>query len=91
MSMQVVGILARVDVLTRSQVLTRLNGISGVSTFAVDDEQRVGIVIEGESIDDAHQILTEQVAKVDGVLGTWPVYSHMDSESAPSESGLSCR
>ncbi len=85
--MALLGVLARLDSLDRVQIVDRLRRIEGVSTFSVEDDNRVGILIERGSVAQAHQTLTVDVAGVDGILGTWPVFSDCDPEPAQSVDG----
>jgi len=83
--MTVLGVLARVSTDDRQQAVDVLEQLPGVSTFSVGEEERVGILIESEDVDNAHRTLKESVARVPGVLGTWPVFSHFGDEPLPLE------
>lgn len=76
--MALLGVLARVEVADRSQATRQLEQIDGVSTFSVDEQERIGILIEASSVNSAHELLTTEVNCVSGVLGTWPVFSHFE-------------
>jgi len=87
--MATLGILARVNVPDREAVLGAIDRLDGVSSFSVEEEERVGILIEATTTERAHAVLTEQVDLLPGILATWPVFSHFDSEeAASSESGI---
>jgi len=79
----VLGVLARVDVRERRRILGALEELDGVSTFSVDEEERIGILIEAGSLDGARTTLSAEVEKVHGILGTWPVFAHAEPESDP--------
>lgn len=85
--MALLGVLARLDPVDRTQVVDRLALIEGVKTFSVEDDNRVGILIERASMEQAHQALTVDVAGVGGILGTWPVFSDCEPEPAQSPGG----
>ena len=76
--MALLGVLARVEVADRLQTTQQLEQIDGVSTFSVDEEERMGILIEASSVNSAHELLTTEVNRMSGILGTWPVFSHFD-------------
>ena len=78
--MALLGVLARVESVERGTVEERLSQYDGVSTFSVDEPGRIGILIERDTIDEAQRALTQDVAQAPGVLGTWPVFSHFESE-----------
>ena len=83
--MAVVGAYARIDVSDPQAVRTRLAALSGVTLFDLGDPGKVGVLIEADSIDDAHRTLCAEVEKVEGVWGVWPVYAHMEPESADAD------
>jgi hypothetical protein len=82
--MALLGVLARLDPFDRAQIVDRLEQIEGVSTFSVDDDNRVGILIQRSCVEQAHRALTIDVAGVRGILGAWPVFSDCDPEPAQS-------
>ena len=85
--MAVLGILARIDINSRERIEGLIAKIDGVSTFSVEEEQRLGILVEATSVEAARVTLTEQVDRLPGVLGTWPVFMHAESDFAdPAES-----
>lgn len=86
--MAVLGVLARVDVPQRERIVDALASLDGVSTFSVDEEERIGILIETTSLDEAHATLTGEVDKVEGVLATWPVFAHAEADSDPGRTVL---
>ncbi len=74
----VVGALARVDQDCRQAVCDRIDALEGLSTFAVEDPLKVGVLIEAKSLDQAHIRFTDQLSAIDGVLGAWPVSVESD-------------
>ena len=78
--MAVVGALLRVRVADRRQVVRQLERIQGVSTFSVEEQERVGVVMEGSSLGELHAILTTEVAMTPGVLGAWPAFAHCEPD-----------
>jgi hypothetical protein len=78
--MAVLGVLARIDAVNRSRTRRQLDRLPGVTTFSVEDDQRLGMVIERDTIEQAYEVLTNEIGGVPGVLGTWPVYSHYGSD-----------
>ena len=46
--------------------------------FTVDQAERIGLLIECQSVDEAHAVLKEHVEQVPGILGAWPVFSHFE-------------
>ena len=77
--MVTLGVLARVHVPVRQQTLSELEQLDGVSSFSVEEPQRVGLLIERPTLELAHATLIDQVEKVPGVLGAWPVFSHFET------------
>jgi len=53
-----------------------------VSTFPVEEDERLGILVEASTVNRAHEVLTTEVDRVPGILGTWPVFSHFESDSS---------
>ena len=80
--MVILGVLARVDVGERDQICSRLAQLPGVSTFSVGETLRVGILVERATIEDAHVVLSSEVEQIPGVLGVWPVFSHVEMPSS---------
>ncbi len=76
--MALVGVLARVDRDQRQAVWKDLESDAGLTPFRIEDENRMGILIEAPTLDGAHVILKERINPVPGVLGTWPVYMYSD-------------
>ncbi|MBZ0172891.1 MAG: hypothetical protein K8E66_10955 [Phycisphaerales bacterium] len=79
--MAIVGAFARVASERFDRAVSDLEAIEGVSTFALDDPDKVGLLVETPSMDDAHGILTTQIPAVIGVLGAWPVYANTEDET----------
>ncbi len=83
-SFVVLGVLTRVDRRSRDAVEQHLTSRPGVSVFAVDDPDQMGILIEEECLQAAEETLREWVLTSPGVLGAWPVFLHEEpNEGAP--------
>ncbi len=74
--MALIGVLARVDVARRTEVSDELARLSGVSLFSVDEDERIGILVQRDSLDEVHAALKDEVERIPGVLGAWPVYTY---------------
>ena len=83
--MAIVGAYARIDLADPQAVRCRLAEVSGVTLFDLDEPGKVGLVLEADSLDDAHTTLRAGIEKVDGVLGVWPVYADTESDLANTE------
>ncbi len=79
----VVGVLARIEVSEGEHVRRRLARLEGVETFELQEPEKLGILIEAQSVDLAHRKLLDEVEKVEGVLGVWPVSLETDYTEAP--------
>jgi len=78
--MALVGVLVSVHPQDAGDVTTRLEAISGVSTFSVDVEGRIGVMIDADTIDTAHALLTREVSPTTGVLTAWPVHVELEPD-----------
>ena len=78
--MPIVGAFARVETDDPNVVRRRLSDLEGIETFELDEPGKVGLIIEGDDLDEVHAILTRRVRSVTGVLGAWPVSVHLDEE-----------
>jgi len=89
MCVATVGILARIDLDHRADVLHDLNELAGVETFEAGERGQLGILVEAASIDDAPARITNDIEAIPGVLCAWPVYVHLDDdeEVEPDEGG----
>ncbi len=72
--MIVVGAYVRVDPADAEATRERLDALAGVETFGLDDPYRVGILIEAERLDAAHELIEQVIPAVEGVLGVWPIF-----------------
>ncbi len=84
--MAIAGVLARVETEHKAAICAALELLDGVTTFDVEpkeeeDGSQVGVLVEGENINDIHGKVMGQVRQTEGVLCAWPVY--MDFESDP--------
>ena len=84
--MAIVGALARIDVRSAGDVLRALAGLEGVSPLDVDQPEKIGVLIEAETLDDAYETLRTRIEGTEGVLGAWPVYVHLEDEAEPASS-----
>lgn len=78
--MAIVGAFARVDSDHTSACRDELDLLSGVSTFDLDDPDKVGILIEADSLNEAHGTITTTIRSTPGVMGVWPVYVNTEDE-----------
>jgi nitrate reductase NapAB chaperone NapD len=77
----VLGAYARIDPGSRESVRDRLHDLKGVTLFDLDDPGKVGLVIEADDLEKAHQLLTHTVGRTPDVLGVWPVSLELDNAS----------
>ena len=78
--MAIVGAFARVDTEYTAVCREELDQLGGVSTFDLDDPDKVGILIEADTLDDAHATITKTIRTATGVMGVWPVYVNTEDE-----------
>ena len=78
--MAVVGAYARIDLAEEALVPGRLEALEGVSTFSLEEPGKIGVLVEAESLDEAHARLADEIEKLDGILGVFPVYAHAEPE-----------
>ncbi len=79
--MAIVGAFARVDQTQTAQCRGALEELDGVSTFDLDDEDKVGVLVEAPTLDDAHELITGRIRSAPGVLGVWPVFVNTEDET----------
>jgi len=79
--MTILSAVARVE---DPRVRKTLSALAGVEALSTGDPRRVAVLVESGDLDEAHHILTEVVARAEGVLAVWPVYMN-DEEYAISE------
>jgi len=82
--MAIVGAFARVEADQAAACRDELDSLEGVSTFDLDDRNKVGVLIEADSLNEAHALITESVRLTPGVLGVWPVYVNTEDEEVHS-------
>ena len=81
--MAILGVLARIDVPQRDRIVGELDKLDGITPFALEDQQhRLGILVEGPTLAAAREMLGTQIEPMAGILGTWPVFSHFESDTA---------
>ena len=85
--MAIVGVLARIDTTLGDEVRRDLSSLPGVTPFDLDVPEKLGLVIEGDSVEAVHEMLHSQIETTDGVLGVWPVYVHLESASEEIDAG----
>ncbi len=78
--MAVVGAYAHIDPSQGAELPARLGAIEGVSTFALGDPGKIGLLIEAESLERAHGLLRGEIPKTEGIRGVFPVYAHAEPE-----------
>ncbi len=78
--MAIVGAFARVDLDHATACRDALDELGGVSTFGIDDSDKLGILVEAKSLNDAHHTITKTIRSTPGVLGVWPVYVNTEDE-----------
>jgi len=74
--MTVVGALVRVEESQHDAAWQTLARLPGVTPFALDDATRLGLVIETASLDEAYQLLKDEIPQAPGVLSVYPAYAH---------------
>ena len=88
--MAIIGAFARVDLSDPQAVRERLSALAGVSLFDLGEPGKVGMVIEGDDLDGAYENLRAAGEDVEGVLGVWPVYAHMEPDLSDTEQQTPC-
>lgn len=78
----VVGILMRVEQTEREAVATNLERLTGVTTFEVGDEFKLGALIESATLEAAKDLFENQIEASPGVLAAWPIFIH-EEEGLP--------
>ncbi len=76
----VVGAFARIRPSSHAQVKRELDAREGITTFDLETEDKLGLVVEADSLDSAHARITKDVRGTAGVLGVWPVSVEVDSD-----------
>lgn len=83
--MAIVGAFARVDSSLTDACKGELNELPGVSTFELDDPHKVGILVESETLNEAHNAISTTIRSATGVMGVWPVYINTEDEQEQYE------
>jgi len=76
--MVIAGVLVKTEIGRGEEVLEKLKGMEGVTTYGLHGEINVATVVEGETAQEARRI-TEEMGKLDGVLGAFPVYINFEA------------
>ena len=79
--MAIVGAFARVDLEHAGVCRVALDDFEGVSTFDLDDKDKLGILVEANTLDAAHELITGPIRSAPGVLGVWPVFVNTEDET----------
>lgn len=79
--MATVGAYIRFDGQHEATVRRELSKMTGVELFELDQPGMLGLIVEADSIDAAHAVLTRDVRAVDGVTGAFPIYVNIEDES----------
>ena len=91
MNTTTVGVLARIEMDRRDEICKQLSDIKRVETFDAGSREQIGVLVEADSVDEAHQTITQKIAKTDGVLCAWPVYVNFDDEDdSDDDEGRAC-
>ncbi len=80
--MALLGVLARVQESEYDAMFARLEQVDGVTPFGIGETMRVGILVEAESLSLSHALLTQQIETMPGILGAWPVFSHVGTDQS---------
>ncbi len=78
--MAIVSAFARIKSDIGSECRGFLDSLQGVSTFEINEPDKLGLLIETESLDAAHSMITKDIRTTPGVLGVWPVYVNTEDE-----------
>jgi len=78
--MAIVGAFARVETESSNSCQSALEKIEGVSTFDIEDADKLGVLVEAKSLNEAHDTITTTIRSIPGVLGVWPVYVNTEDE-----------
>jgi|Deesub1362A_J573_1020465.scaffolds.fasta_scaffold65973_2 nitrate reductase NapAB chaperone NapD len=83
--MPIAGVIVLANKDKTADVLERLKGFSGVTTYGVHQDDSIIAVLEAGSPEGLEQISRDISEKVDGVLGVFPAYVRFDDEGAVGE------
>ena len=76
----VLGVLLRVDPVRLNAIAARLERMPAVTPFSVGEAERIGVLVEAESIGEAHKRLQSEIETIPDVWGAWPVFCHCDQQ-----------
>ena len=76
--MVTVGVLVRTSRGETDAVARRLRALDCVvETLELEEPGTLGAVLRGESLNAAHDALTQQVQPTEGVLAAWPLHAEL--------------
>ncbi|HIC89131.1 MAG TPA: hypothetical protein EYP04_06985 [Anaerolineae bacterium] len=81
--MVIVGALVRVQSEHSQSLMAELASREGMDVMAFEDPTKIGLVIEAETLDHAHQLLNEVVRRLEGVWTVYPVYANFEELAVP--------
>lgn len=82
--MVTVGVLVRAAQEQLGAVTERLAALEGVvETLPLEQPGTLGLVLAGADLDVVHRLLTERVARAEGVLAAWPVHTEFPDLADP--------
>ena len=73
--MAIVGVLVHTDP-GNVQVQEKLATLQGVDVHTFDVPGQIALVIESDNVRQAHNLLDKSIATTEGVLATYPIYTH---------------
>lgn len=79
-----VGVLLRVEPGAGEAVAREIDLLAAAQPFEVGDAEKLGVLLEVESFESAHRVISERMESIPGVLVAWPVYAQNDPAESPS-------
>ncbi len=80
-TLAVVGAYVRAKTADLEGTRRRAEELQGVETFDLDRGGMFGVVVEGPTIDAVHDVIEGRLARLEGVLGVFPVSLEIDDSS----------
>jgi len=81
-TLAVVGAYVRARTADLAEIRRRAEELEGLETFDLDRGDMFGVVVEGLSIDAVHDVIAGRLARLEGVLGVFPVSLELDEASS---------